>query len=195
MDGTGIRVKQKKRIIVGISGASGAPVAVEVLKALKKSDLEIHLVISDGARRTIETETGMPCSQVEALADVVHDNYNIGASIASGSYRTMGMIVVPCSMKTLAGINCGYSDNLLLRAADVVLKERRKLVLAVRECPLSSVHLKNMLELSQAGAVILPLMLSYYNQPETLQDATGHIAGKILDQFDLEYEPFRRWEG
>lgn len=195
MDGTGVKAKRKKRIIVGISGASGALVAVEVLKALKKSDLEIHLVISDGARRTIETETGLSCSQVEALADVVHDNCNIGASIASGSYKTMGMIVVPCSMKTLAGINCGYSDNLLLRAADVVLKERRKLVLAVRECPLSAIHLKNMLELSQIGAVILPLMLSYYNQPETLQDATDHIAGKILDQFDLEYEPFRRWEG
>lgn len=195
MDGTGVRENRKKRIIVGISGASGAPVAVGVLKALKDTDLEIHLVISDGARRTIETETGMSCSQVEALADVVHDNRNIGASIASGSYKTVGMIVVPCSMKTLAGINCGYSDNLLLRAVDVVLKERRKLVLAVRECPLSSIHLKNMLELSQAGAVILPLMLSYYNQPETLQDATNHITGKILDQFDLEYEPFRRWEG
>lgn len=186
---------EKDRIIVGISGASGAPLAVMLLKALKETENETHLVITRGGECTIAQETEMTVREVKALADVVHDIDNVGASLASGSYRTKGMVVVPCSMKTVAGIHSGYSDNLLLRAADVILKERRKLVLVARECPLSSIHLRNMYELSQMGAVILPPVLSYYNNPESVEEAGAHIVGKILDQFNIEYRGFRRWEG
>ena len=132
------------------------------------------------------------------LADLCAKMYapeDIAAAPASGSFKTMGMIVVPASMKTVAGIASGYSDNLLLRAADVTLKERRRLVLVARECPLSTLHLRNLLELSRMGAVILPPVMSYYSHPATLGDMTRHIVGKILDQFDLETEGFRRWEG
>jgi 4-hydroxy-3-polyprenylbenzoate decarboxylase len=183
-----------KKIIVGISGASGAPLAVELLRQLKKQkDVEVHLVVSRGAQLTLAQETDLRLEQVYELADMVYDNGNLGASIASGSFRTDGMIVVPCSMKTLAGIVSGYSENLLLRAADVVLKERRKLVLVPRECPLSNIHLRNMYEASQAGAILLPPVLSYYNHPESVADCTRHIVGKILDQFDLEGEGYKRW--
>ena len=127
------------------------------------------------------------------LADECHDIKNIGASIASGTYKTEGMIVVPCSMKTVAGIASGYSDNLLLRAADVTLKERRKLVLVARETPFNTIHLRNMLELSQMGAIILPPMLTFYNKPQSMDDMVNHIAGKILDVFDIEYQKLCRW--
>lgn len=142
---------------------------------------------------TLSMETELKPEDMYALADVVHNNDNIGASIASGSFRTAGMIVVPCSMKTVAGIVSGYSDNLLLRAADVTLKERRKLVLVTREAPFGTLHLRNLYEASQLGAVILPPMLTYYNHPQTLEDCTRHIVGKILDQFDLEGEDYHRW--
>lgn len=184
----------KQRIIVGISGASGIPIAQEVLRQLKNMpEIETHLVYTKGAEMTIPMETGSSVEEICNLADVVHDNGNIGAGPASGTFRTMGMIVVPCSMKTLAGIVSGYSDNLLLRAADVTLKERRKLVLVTRECPLGTIHLRNMYEASQLGAVILPPVLSYYNHPVSLEDCTRHIAGKILDQFGLEPEGIKRW--
>ena len=184
-----------KRLIIGVSGASGAPIALELLRALQSTEIESHLIITEGGEQTILHETGLTVRDFAGLADQVYDNKNIGAAPASGSYRTIGMAVVPCSMKTLAGISSGYSDNLLLRAADVTLKERRKLMLAARECPLSAVHLRNMYELTKIGAVILPPVLSFYNRPETLQDATCHIVGKILDQFDIPYTPFKRWEG
>lgn len=186
---------EKKRLIVGISGASGAPIAVELLKCIKPHGIESHLIITKGGYMTIQQETGLTALQFEALADVVYDNSNIGATLASGSYKTAGMVIVPCSMKTVAGINSGYSDNLLLRAADVTLKERRKLVLVTRECPLSTIHLRNMYELSQTGVVVLPPVLSYYNRPITVEDCTRHMVGKILDQFGLDSELFRRWEG
>lgn len=182
-------------LIIGISGASGAPVAVCLLKELRRMQVKTHLVISTGGEMTIEQETGCSVEEVKQLADEVYDNRNLGAALASGSFKTQGMIVVPCSMKTLAGIHSGYSDNLLLRAADVTLKERRRLVLVTRECPLGTIHLRNMYELSQMGAVILPPVLSFYQKPETLEDMTIHIAGKILDQFGLECRGFRRWEG
>ncbi len=185
-----------KRIIVGISGASGAPIALELLKQLQKiREAEVHLVYSKGAEMTLLQETDCSLAQLHSLADLVYDNSNIGAAIASGSYRTGAMVIVPCSMKTVAGIASGYSDNLLLRAADVILKERRKLVLVTRECPLSSIHLRNMLELSNMGAVILPPVLSYYNHPETIQEATNHIVGKILDQLGYDMEGYKRWMG
>lgn len=199
MCGTGCRILNgrimKKRLIVGISGASGAPLALALLKALKPADVETHVIVTKGGEITLRQECNAGMDEIADLSDVVYDNSDIGAAPASGSYRTMGMIVIPCSMKTVAGICSGYSDSLLLRSADVVLKERRKLVLVARECPLSTVHLRNMYELSQMGAVILPPVLSYYNHPDSLEAAANHIIGKILDQFDLETTNFHRWEG
>jgi 4-hydroxy-3-polyprenylbenzoate decarboxylase len=187
---------EKRKIIVGISGASGAPIAVTLLKALQERlDWETHLVISESGRITIREESGVSVEEVEALADAVYNNADTGAVLASGSFRTDGMVIVPCSMKTLAGIHAGYADNLIQRAADVTIKERRKLVLAARECPLSPIHLRNMYELSQIGICIVPTMVSYYNHPKSIEDVTHHIVGKILDSFGIEYGYFRRWEG
>ena len=190
-----IKQNMKKRLVIGMSGASGAPLTIELLKQLRqyREIIETHLIVTKGAQMTLEQETDYTLEQLYALADVVHDNHNIGAGPASGSYRTMGMIVIPCSMKTLAGIVSGYSDNLVLRAADVTLKERRKLVLGTREAPLGTIHLRNMYEASQLGAVIIPPVLSYYNYPKTIEDCNRHIVGKILDQFELEGEEFHRW--
>lgn len=189
-------IEMKERIIVGVSGASGMPLAIEMLKQLRKQEhIETHLICSRAAEITLGEETDITIEELKSLADVVHDNENIGAAPASGSFRASGMIVVPCSMKTVAGITSGYSDSLLLRAADVMIKERRKLVLAVRECPFSPIHLRNMHELSMMGVVILPMMLSFYNRPETIDDCVRHLAGKILDQFEIEGEHFKRWEG
>ena len=184
-----IKQNMKKRLVIGMSGASGAPLTIELLKQLRqyREIIETHLIVTKGAQMTLEQETDYTLEQLYALADVVHDNHNIGAGPASGSYRTMGMIVIPCSMKTLAGIVSGYSDNLVLRAADVTLKERRKLVLVTREAPLGTIHLRNMYEASQLG------VLSYYNYPKTIEDCNRHIVGKILDQFELEGEEFHRW--
>lgn len=184
----------KKKLVIGMSGASGIPIAVEVLRQLKAiPDVESHLMYTRGAELTIGLESEKSLTDIKELADVVYDNDNIGAGPASGTFRTIGMAIVPCSMKTLAGIVSGYSDNLLLRAADVTLKERRKLVLVTRECPLGTLHLRNMYEASRLGAVIIPPVLSYYNHPNTLDDCTRHIAGKILDQFELEPEEMNRW--
>lgn len=187
----------KERLVIGVSGASGAPIAVALLEGLARCvpEIERHLVITEGGKLTIEAETGQSVAQCEALADIVYSPANIGAAVASGSFRTMGMVVVPCSMKTLAGIACGYSDNLLLRAADVTLKERRKLVLVARECPLSTIHLRNMLALSEMGAIILPPVLSYYNHPQSVANATHHVVGKIMDSLGLSYDKLVRWEG
>lgn len=184
----------KQRIIIGMSGASGIPIAAELLRQLKKrQDIESHLVYTGGFEKTVPFETDLSLEDIRNLADIVYDNDNIAAGPASGTFRTIGMVVVPCSMKTLAGIVSGYSDNLLLRAADVTLKERRKLVLVARECPLGTVHLRNMYEASKLGAVIVPPVLSYYNHPQTLEDCTKHIVGKILDQFGIEYDEMNRW--
>ncbi len=188
-------MEHSRRLVVGISGASGAPIAVEVLRALKAADIETHLVLTRGAALTIPQETDLSAEQVRVLASVCYENDAIGAAIASGSFRTMGMLIVPCSMKTAAGICSGYSDNLLLRAADVTLKERRPLVLCARESPLSPVHLRNLYELSRLGAAIVPPMASYYSRPQTAQDITRQIAGRLLDAFGIEYAPLYRWEG
>lgn len=182
-----------QRIIVGVSGASGAPLAVELLKALRESGLESHLIVTGGGWRTVAEETGLTTQQFCALADTVHDANDIGAPPASGSWKSIGMVVVPCSMKTLAGIHSGYSDNLLLRAADVTLKERRRLVLVPRECPMSAIHLRNQYELAMMGAVILPPVLSYYSHPATMEDMARHLVGKILDQFGVDCAGFHRW--
>ena len=184
----------KKRIVIGMSGASGSILAIELLRALKNRDeWETHLVISDGAKRTLDFEGSQSFEYVISLADAYHESRDISASIASGTFRTEGMVVIPCSMKTVAGIAHGYSDNLLLRAADVTLKEGRRLVLVARETPLNTIHLKNLLELSQMGAVIMPPVLSFYNGPKSMDDLVYHIVGKILDRFDIPYESFQRW--
>lgn len=188
---------EKQRLIVGMSGASGAPLAVELLRQLRAScpEVETHLVVTRGAELTLQQECGLTLDEIKDLASVYHDNHSIGDTIASGSFKTMGMVVVPCSMKTVAGIHSGYSDNLLLRAADVCLKERRKLVLVARETPLSTIHLRNLYELSSMGAVILPPMLTYYQSPDRMEALARHVVGKILDQFGLDTPGYCRWEG
>lgn len=189
-----IKAYNKKRLVVGMSGASGAVLGIEILKILKDiPEWETHLVISKGAEMTISDETEYTLEEVQNLADKVYDIRNIGASIASGTFKTEGMVIVPCSMKTVAGVATGYSDNLLLRAADVTLKERRSLVVVARESPLSTIHLRNMLTLAEAGAIIIPPMVTYYNKPLSLEDMNRHIAGKILDKFGIEISGFKRW--
>ena len=184
----------EKRLVVGISGASGAPLAIDLLREMRlHEEWETHLVVTDGARRTIAAETELELCDVEALADVVYDVEDIGAAIASGTFRTEGMVIVPCSMKTLAGVATGYADNLLLRSADVMLKQRRKLVMAVRETPIHGLHLKNMQTVVELGAVVLPPMMTFYIKPRTIEDMTHHITGKILDEFGIECSGFRRW--
>lgn len=187
-------MEEKKKLVVGISGASGAPIAVLLLKALQEQpEWESHLVISESGEETIRQETGLTPGDVRALADVRYGIHDVGAAIASGTFRTAGMAVVPCSMKTVAGIAGGYSDNLLLRAADVALKERRRLVLVARETPMHSIHLRNLLALSDMGAVIAPPMLTYYNRPADAQDMALHMVGKILDLFGVDFPRLRRW--
>ncbi|EGB15601.1 3-octaprenyl-4-hydroxybenzoate carboxy-lyase [Pseudodesulfovibrio mercurii] len=186
----------KKRLVVGVSGASGAALAVGLLRALGSlPDWEAHLVVSRSGARTLLHETGFPEAGVTALAATAYDREDIGAAIASGTFRTEGMVIVPCSMKTAAGVACGYSDNLLLRAADVTLKERRKLVVVARETPLSRIHLRNLSILAEVGAVIMPPMLTYYTHPCTVADMTGHMVGKILNEFGIEYSGLKRWNG
>ncbi|WSI74806.1 UbiX family flavin prenyltransferase [Streptomyces sp. NBC_01335] len=179
-----------------MTGATGAAIGVRLLENLAElPDVETHLVLSRWARATIELETGRPVAEVNALADVVHSPDDQGATISSGSFRTDGMVIVPCSMKTLAGIRAGYAEGLVARAADVVLKERRRLVLVPRETPLSEIHLENMLALARMGARIVPPMPAFYNHPRSVDDIVDHITARVLDQFDLPAPAARRWEG
>lgn len=183
-----------KRIIVGVTGASGIDVAFEVLKLIAGTEgFESHLVMSDCAKRTLELECAYGIEALEALADAVYPLDRMESRIASGTFRTEGMIIVPCSMKTVAGIASGFSDSLLLRAADVTLKERRKLVLAVRETPFNGIHLRNMKELWEMGADIMPLMMTFYNKPETIEDMVRHMACKCVERMGIEPECFKRW--
>ena len=184
-----------RRIIVGVSGASGAALGLECLDCLRKADVESALVLTHGAEITITQELDMTVDEFASHADVVYDNVNIGAAIASGTYPVDGMIVAPCSMKTLAGIASGYSDNLLLRAADVQMKEQRRLVLMARETPLSAIHIDNMQRVARVpGVMIMPPMITFYNGPTTLDDMVHHVAAKALDPFGIECGDFRRWE-
>ena len=184
------------RLIVGMTGATGAPLGVMLLKTLKTMpDVETHLVMSKWAKTTIELETPYSAREVAALADVVHSPADQAATISSGSFHTDGMIVIPCSMKTLAGIRAGYADGLVGRAADVVLKEGRKLVLVPRETPLSTIHLENMLALSRMGVAMVPPMPAFYNHPHTIDDVTRHVVARVLDQFGLNDPQARRWQG
>ena len=185
----------KRRLLIGVSGATGVPMTRELLRRLEAfPQVERHLILTEAAERVAEQE-GCPLEELRSLADVVYDNGNRGAAPASGTFPTMGMVIVPCSMKTVAGIASGYSDNLLLRAADVTLKERRPLILVARECPLSTLHLRNLLEVSRLGAVVLPPMLSFYQHPRSVEDMTRHVADKILGQLGLAPEDAYQWEG
>lgn len=184
-----------RRIVVGISGASGAILGYELLRALATQDCQTHLVVSDGAAVTFRLETDLDIEQVQVLADQVHDNRNMAASIASGSFVTDGMVVAPCSMKTLAGIAHGFADNLLVRAVDVCLKEGRTVVLVPREMPLGKIHLRNMAVAADLGCAIVPPMLSFYNRPRTVQDQIDHVIGKVLMQLGLHHRPFQAWTG
>ena len=184
----------KKRIVIGMSGASGAILGIEALRIFRElGGYETHLIVSTGATLTIALETGVTLDEVRALADVVHDNANLGAAVASGSFRTMGMLVVPCSMKTVAGIAHGFSDNLLLRAADVMLKEGRPLVLMPRETPLSIIHLRNLLAAAEAGAAIVPPMVTHYHGPTSIADMNRHLLGKALGRMGIDLPGMRRW--
>ena len=184
-----------RKLIIGISGASGAVYGIRALQVLRDiSDIETHLVLSPSAKRTILEETDWEVPAVEALADVVHSHRDIGAAIASGSFQTSGMLVAPCSIKSLSGIVNSYSDNLLTRAADVCLKERRRLVLLVRETPLHLGHIELLGQAARYGAVVLPPMPAFYNRPKTVGDIVDHSVGKALDQFDIPHQLFKRWK-
>lgn len=182
------------RIIVGVSGASGVVMAKRLMETIKaETDWEIHLVVSDSAAHTWALETEEDISALYGLADVNYEPYDMAAAISSGSFVTEGMIILPCSMKTMAGIVSGYTDNLLLRAADVCLKESRKLVLCPRETPMGRVHLRNMYEASQLGCTVVPPMLTFYSGAETLDEQIDHIVGKILLQFGIIPKRFKQW--
>ncbi|MBI5442061.1 MAG: UbiX family flavin prenyltransferase [Deltaproteobacteria bacterium] len=185
----------EKRFVVGISGATGAIYGVRLLQVLSELDVETHLVLTNPGRRNIELETDWKVADVEKLATKVHDIENIAANIASGSFLTAGMAVVPCSMKTLSGIVHSYNDNLLNRAADVTLKEGRRLVLCPRETPLHKGHLDLLRRAAELGAVILPPMVAFYHRPKTLQEIIDQTVGKVLDALGVGNRLFRRWEG
>lgn len=183
------------RIIVGMSGATGAIFGIRMLEAMKAAGAESHLVVSKWARQTVEHETSWSYEDVCALATKTYSSGDMGAAISSGSFLTDGMVIVPASVRTVACIAHGTGDNLVHRAADVVLKERRKLVLVVRETPLSDIHLENMLRLSRMGAAIVPPMPAFYNHPQTLDDMVDHIVARILDQFGISSDFAKRWDG
>src|SRR5687767_10017575 len=183
------------RIIVGITGATGAIYGVRLLERLREAGAETHLVVSRWGARTLLHETPHTREAVEALATVTYAPGDMGAAISSGSFRTDGMIVAPCSAKTLAAIAHGFGENLIHRAADVILKERRKLILVVREAPFSDIHLENMLKLSRMGAVVLPPMPAFYNHPQTVDDIVDHTVARMLDAFGLDVRGAIRWAG
>ncbi len=184
-----------RRIIIGLSGASGAIYGIRALQALSSvTDVETHLVMSPAAKRTIVEETDWKVSDVVALADVAHDHRDIGAAVASGSFITAGMIVAPCSIKTLSEIANSHNDNLLARAADVCLKERRHVVLLIRETPLHLGHIELMGQVSRYGAVVLPPVPAFYNRPQTIDDIVNHTVGKALDQFGIPHALLKRWK-
>ncbi len=184
----------KQRIIVAITGATGAIYGIRLLEALRTcSGVETHLVLSAWAKKTIALETDYTVEAVEALADHNHDQRDVGAPIASGSFPTAGMAIIPCSMKTLAAVAHGLAENLIVRAADVMLKERKKLILVPRETPLSTIHLENMLAVTRAGVCLIPPMPAFYNHPATIDDLVNHLVGRVMDQFGLPHNLVRRW--
>lgn len=183
------------RLIVAITGASGVIYGIRMLEALSKLKVETYLVVSEWGIKNIKIETDRTIDYVKSLVTEYYDDTNMAAPISSGSFKTDGMAIVPCSMKTLASIANAFDDSLVSRAASVSIKERRKLVLVPRETPLSKIHLKNMENLVDAGAIILPAMPGFYHRPKTLDDLINHIVGKVLDQFEIEHQLFKRWGG
>lgn len=184
---------KKERLIVGISGASGIIYGIRLLESLKKSGIETHLIVSKAAQQTRAIETALTASELNALADHTYSVNDIAGCIASGSYHTRGMIIAPCSMRTVANIATGNTCNLLTRAADVVLKERRRLVLMIRESPLNLIHLRNMATVTEMGAIIAPPVPAFYNEPKTIDDVVNHSIGRVLDLFDIDVGLVRRW--
>jgi 4-hydroxy-3-polyprenylbenzoate decarboxylase len=185
-----------RRIIVGISGASGAIYGVRLLQALREMPgVESHLVVSDAGWRNVQEEHGLQRAAIEALAHQVHEVHDIGAAIASGSFQCSGMVVAPCSMRTLAAVAHGLSDNLITRAADVMLKERRRLVLMVRESPLHLVHLRNMVSVTEMGAIVCPPLPAFYLHPQSVSDIVDHSVARVLDLLDLPHTLAPRWQG
>lgn len=183
------------RLVIGMTGATGAVFGVRVLQMLHGSGIETHLVMSQWATRTLTHETSLTVKDVESLATKSYRPTDQGAAISSGSFVTQGMVIAPCSMRSLAAIANGFGDNLIHRSADVMLKERRKLVLLVRESPLHEIHLENMLKLSRMGVVILPPMPAFYNHPQNLDDMINHIVMRVIDQFDTHLDIVNRWDG
>ena len=182
-----------KRLIVGISGATGAIYGIRLLEALSKSDVETHLVITEAAENTIRMETDWKVEDIKSLAKVAYDLNDLGGDISSGSFLSEGMVIIPCSIKSLSGIANSFNENLLIRAADVTLKERRKLVLAVRETPLHLGHIELMLQASRMGAILLPPVPAFYFHPKTIDDLINHTVGKVLDLFNMNHHLFKRW--
>ncbi len=184
-----------QKLIVAVTGATGTIFGVRLLELLQGSEVETHLVLSKWAKRTLTYETQYTIEQVQEMATEVYPLHDQGAAISSGSFVTSGMVIIPCSMRTLSAIAQGAGDNLIHRAADVVLKERRKLVLVARESPLNQIHLGNMLKLAQMGTVILPPVPAFYNHPRDIDDIVNHIAGRVLDQFEIHLDVVNRWSG
>ena len=182
------------RLVIAMTGATGATLGIRLLEVLRQLGVETHLILSDWARATIKIETDTSVDEVRALASHVHSSHDLAAGISSGSFRTDGMVVCPCSMKTLSAIRIGYSDNLITRAADVTLKERRRLVLVAREAPLSEIHLENMHYLARAGAVIFPPTVAYYARPTSVDQVTDYVVGRVLDQLGIEHSLITRWK-
>ncbi len=187
--------KHKQRLVVGISGASGAIYGVRLLELLRHTDIETHLVMSKSAEMTLAYETDFKPKEVRALASVSHPVADIGASISSGSFHTMGMVIAPCSIRTMSEIASGVTSSLMSRAADVVLKEKRRLVLALRETPLHGGHLRTMTTLADIGAIVAPIVPAFYNRPKTVDDIINHTVGRLLDLFGIESKAVKRWKG
>jgi len=182
------------RLIVGITGSTGIIYGIKMLEALKRLKIETHLIISEWAKKCLLLETKFDLKYVKSLVDSYSDDSNMAASVSSGTYKTDGMVVIPCSMKTLSAIANGYDETLVARAAGVTIKESRKLVLVTRETPFSSIHLENMLKLARIGVTILPPIPGFYNKPKTIDDLVNHTVGKCLDQFNIEHNLFKRWK-
>jgi len=184
-----------KTLVVGISGSSSVILGIKLLEFLWSANIQTHLIITSTAKKIIDHETEYTVADVKKLAAKTYENTDLFAPTASGSFKTDGMIIIPCSMKTLAGIASGYSDNLLLRSADVCLKERRKLILVTRETPLSLIHIENMAKVTRAGGVVLPPVLSFYSKPKNIEDMINYILGKVLDVLGIDNKLYERWKG
>ena len=186
--------RRKDKIVIGFSGASGIIYGIRLLEILHSINIQTYLIISEWAKKNIEIETDKTLEYVKSLSSVNYDNFRLDASVSSGSFLHDGMVIVPCSMKSLSSIANGYDDTLISRAASVTLKESRKLIIVPRETPLSRIHLENMVKLQEAGAIILPAMPGFYHKPSTIEEIIDHLVGKILDQLNIKHDLFKRWK-